>query len=112
MNDLYRQKLEKENQELVKKLECLDRFKKLEEENYHLHGQITNLNRNIEDLVEKLNTQDKTIDYLEEIIKNPKRCEDYRMRSNYLEAKQRAIDKCVNEPFMSHSLEDFYERHI
>ncbi len=105
MNDLYRQKLEKENQQLIKKLECLDRFMKLEEENYGLHSHITSLNRNIEDLVEKLKKQDKTIDYLEEVIKNPRRCDEYRMKSAYFETLQKHANKLVNDSYIPSMVE-------
>lgn len=105
MNDLYRQKLEKENQELIKKLECLDRFMKLEEENRGLKSINTSLNRNLEDLVEKLKKQDKTIDYLEEVIKNPRRCDEYRMKSAYFETLQKHANKLVNDSYIPSMVE-------
>jgi len=105
LNDLYRQKLEKENQELIKKLECLDRFMKLEEENRGLKSINTSLNRNLEDLVEKLKKQDKTIDYLEEVIKNPRRCDEYRMKSAYFETLQKHANKLVNDSYIPSMVE-------
>jgi uncharacterized Zn finger protein (UPF0148 family) len=78
---------------------------KLEEENRGLKSINTSLNRNLEDLVEKLKKQDKTIDYLEEVIKNPRRCDEYRMKSAYFETLQKHANKLVNDSYIPSMVE-------